>query len=140
MQNQRIKTAPNHEEKDEYFDEADRNYAAMDRQAFYSQYGGMSQYQSASTLQHSVYQYSFPKAERFPKIKTYSETPSQLSIPSTLRARSTSFGFGEKYICPKYVNQKAVEYPPPDKYAIHKPFVDVENKKKSRIFRLLFEA
>ncbi|CAD8095419.1 unnamed protein product [Paramecium sonneborni] len=78
---------------------------------------GTSMYQSASSLRHSIPEVSISKAQRFDKDSTL-KTEFNYTIPDTLgtSGRSTGFGYGNKYICPLYVQRNAEQNPPPDAY------------------------
>ncbi|CAD8097401.1 unnamed protein product [Paramecium sonneborni] len=78
---------------------------------------GTSMYQSSSSLRHSIPEVSFCKAQRFDKDSTL-KTEFNYTIPGTLgtSGRSTGFGYGNKYICPLYVERNAEQNPPPDAY------------------------
>lgn len=58
--------------------------------------GGMSDFQSSSSMMHSIPEVSFCKAERF-QYKMHSQTDFNYNIPGvfeTVKNKGTSFGYG----------------------------------------------
>lgn len=57
--------------------------------------GGFSQNISANALRNAHSQWSFSKAKRFKDLK-FDNTPKMLLLPSTLNAKTSTFGYGNK--------------------------------------------
>ena len=100
------------------------------RSSIFNQGLSLSHSQSASTLQHASYSWAFPKAERFPKIRTSSEFSSVLDLPTTLSNKATTFGFGNKIVMSEVNSKQAKDNPGPDRYNLKSDF-DVKNKGRS---------
>eukprot|EP01017_Pseudomicrothorax_dubius_P048068 TRINITY_DN8694_c0_g4_i1.p1 TRINITY_DN8694_c0_g4~~TRINITY_DN8694_c0_g4_i1.p1 ORF type:complete len:243 (-),score=37.15 TRINITY_DN8694_c0_g4_i1:867-1595(-) len=116
--------------------QADTSSNMEEKKAIYAAYSSLSNFQSASTLQHSVTTFAFPKAERFPKVKV--ETASAMyDLHSTLENRGTSFGYGHKKIMSEAQLKIAQYNPPPDRYHLKSDF---EAKNKGRSLGLSYEA
>jgi len=94
---------------------------------------GLSQSQSASTLQHANIAWGFSKADRFPKNRGSYEFASILEIPSSLNSKTTSFGFGNKIVMSEVNSKFAKDNPAPDRYNLKSDF---ESKHKGRTFGL----
>jgi len=93
---------------------------------------------SASTLQHSILTYNFPKANRFPPInKTLNESQNSISLPSTLGKKSTSFGYGHKILMSEIVMKNGWDIPASNVYC-PKEWTEGDNKGKS--FGISYEA
>jgi len=90
---------------------------------------GLSYDNSASTLQHSALSTKFPKAERFPIQKSYSQSQLHLLLPSTLSPKATSLGYGNKKIMSEAALRASLETPSPDHY--HPKLWTDKNKGKS---------
>ncbi|KAM3142091.1 hypothetical protein pb186bvf_005745 [Paramecium bursaria] len=88
---------------------------------------GTSQFQSSSSLRHSIPEVSFTTSQTF-NAKSEQGTEFNYEIPSTLSAKGTSLGFGNKYINPIYVQRNAVQNPPPDAYNLEKKQQSALNK------------
>jgi hypothetical protein len=90
----------------------------------------MSAYKSSSTLQNSVYSYSFPKQERFTeKIKNCVDT--MYNLPETKSNRFTSQGFGSKL---ENINPSGLGSPAPNSYRLKSCFENSLDKKKGPVF------
>jgi hypothetical protein len=94
---------------------------------------GLSQSQSASILQHANIAWGFTKAERFQKIRSNYEFASVLEIPSTLKSKSTSFGYGHKIVMSDVNSKHSKDVPGPDRYSLKSDF---DPKHKGRTFGL----
>lgn len=92
---------------------------------------GLSQSQSASTLQHGTIAWGFSKASRFPSIKTDNEFSKYIDLPSTLNKRSTTLGFGHKIVMSEVNSKFAKDYPSPDRYNLTYNYID---KAKGKTF------
>jgi hypothetical protein len=90
----------------------------------------MSPYKSSSTLQNSVYSYSFSKQERFSGIKINC-IDSIYNLPETKSLRFTSQGFGNKL---EMINPTGLGSPPPNSYRLKSCFENSIDKKKGPLF------
>lgn len=80
--------------------------------------GGFSQNISVNTLRNAHAHWSFPKAERFERIRP-NNTASMVNLPSTLHSKSSSFGFGDKQGLKCIVGRDS---PPPTTYRLKSNF------------------
>jgi hypothetical protein len=71
----------------------------------------MSEHQSSSSLQNSVYSWTFCKTDRF-KNATKEPVHTMYTLPSLTTPRSTNFGYGTRKVF------EGKSGPSPDKYAI----------------------
>jgi hypothetical protein len=85
----------------------------------------MSEYQSASTLQNSVYSWTIAKSGRFGRLYKQPSTQSIYDLPDSKGTRTTTFGYGERNI----FNIK-LSSPPPDKYNLPNIFEENISKRK----------
>jgi hypothetical protein len=92
----------------------------------------MSEYQSASTLQNSVYSWTIAKSGRFGKLYKQPSTQSIYDLPDSKGSRTTTFGYGERNL----FNIKSCS-PPPDKYNL--PNIFEENISKRKGTKLLYK-
>lgn len=86
---------------------------------------GLASNIAASTLQHTAYQFSFPKQNRFHSQINLSQ-PTNLELPSQLGKRTTTQGFGNKMLYQfKWQEVQAKTLPSPDRYEVRRnPGVD----------------
>jgi hypothetical protein len=97
----------------------------------FSQYHSISEIHSASTLQHSSLLSAFPKAERFPPIKSIQSFTTPLELPSTLKKGATSFGFGNKIVMSEAFSKHAKHNPAPCHYTLKSDFSPEPGKGKT---------
>ncbi|CAD8192708.1 unnamed protein product [Paramecium pentaurelia] len=95
----------------------------------YSIERGTSEYQSASSLRHSIPEVSFSQAQRFTK-EYLNTTEYNYNLPGSIGSgRKASFGYGSKQIAHAYVQRNAEQNPPPNAYFLGNPiFFRKENK------------
>lgn len=90
---------------------------------------GMSDMQSSSTFQNSVYSWSFPKSHRFVDNFTRASNESLYNLPNKRNMRHTTQGFGErKDLRPKVGSCS----PPPGTYRIKSLFEINLEKREGR--------
>ena len=85
----------------------------------------MSEFQSPSTLQNSVYSWTFPKSDRFGNSYKQASVQSIYSLPDHKNNRSTSFGFGTRKTF-----TSGNKSPSPDRYNLPTVFEMNISKKK----------
>jgi hypothetical protein len=73
----------------------------------------MSEYQSSSTFQNSVYSFSFCRTDRFKNAVKEPSVHTIYNLPSLLTTRSTNFGYGARKV---FEGKKGS--PSPDRYSI----------------------
>ncbi|CAD8104960.1 unnamed protein product [Paramecium sonneborni] len=82
----------------------------------YSIERGTSEYQSASSLRHSIPEVSFSQAQRFAR-ESLNTTEYNYNLPGSIGSgRKTSFGYGSKQISHGYVQRNAEQNPSPNAY------------------------
>jgi hypothetical protein len=85
----------------------------------------MSEFQSSSTLQNSIYSWTFAKQNRFNSLYRQPSTQSIYNIPENRGTRSTTFGYGTRNL----FNIKASS-PPPNEYNLPTVFDTNISKRK----------
>ena len=103
-----------------------------------SQYHGLSDFHSSSTLQHSTIMLGFPKAQRFPKIQNISEMLAPIDLPSSLSNHSTTLGYGSKIQMSELRSKEYKDFPAPNHYPIKSDFPP--DLKKGKTFGLSHAA
>lgn len=93
--------------------------------------------QSASTLQHSIQQCTFSKADRFPKIKQALETQFEMGVPTTFTHKATSLGYGNKLNMSEVITKDHYDTPAPNHYH---PTNWTKPSAKGKSFGLSYEA
>jgi len=87
----------------------------------------MSPFKSSSSLQNSVYSWSFSKTGRFNGLYKTPTSDSMYSIPDVKSSRFTSLGYGKRI---EIKNRAGQGSPPPNTYRIISCFdKSVENRK-----------
>jgi hypothetical protein len=77
----------------------------------------MSEHQSSSTMQNSIYSWTIPRQPRFKDVIKEPSVHTMYNLPSLLTTRSTNFGYGVR----KLFHDKRV-IPSPDCYTLPTAF------------------
>lgn len=85
----------------------------------------MSEYQSSSTLQNSIYSWTFPRTHRFKDAIKEPSVHTIYNLPRLSGTRSTNFGYGVRKV---FEDKK--DNPPPNSYSIPTVFDTNILKKK----------